>query len=129
MYYTMLYIGIYTYTYTYIHTYIHTCIHTCMHAYIHTCMHSFCFAERLRRRCVMWSCAAEQQVTRDDCAESSPTQCQAKERFVRAKQATNASAKQEVQHHPRLPQTVLSRSRRRSPSLPFRYPKENRTEL
>ena len=49
------YIYVYTHTriHTYIHTYTHTYTHTYLHTYIHTYMHFFCFAERLRRRCVM----------------------------------------------------------------------------
>ena len=80
----------YVYIYIYIYTYIHTCIH--IYIYIHTYIHICCFAGRLRRSCVMWGCAAEKQVTRDDRAEPSPMQCQAKERFARANQANNASA-------------------------------------
>ena len=54
-----------------------------------------------------------------DCAESSPITWKTRERSVRtAKDRVNLAG---VQHHPLLPRTALSRSRRRGPQLPFRY--------
>ena len=88
-----------------IYIYIYICIHTYIHTYI-----LFCFAERLRRRCVVRG-APTVRIDSDT--------WRTRERSVRT--AKDCVDLEGVQHHPLLPGTALSRSRRRGPQLPFRY--------